>query len=138
MRVDLQILVGLLDALLQRLEVLVGEILAGEQRAGVAIVGLHVLEQAHYDVGNAVAHGMDGAVGDADDVAVGDGVALGVLGVLDGGGDLAGLDVGERLGHGLDVILEGCLAVHAEHGGEGLRHGLGGHDARRDVGQLAG
>ena len=81
---------------------------------------------------------MDGAVGDADDVAVGDGVALGVLGILDGGGDLAGLDVGERLGHGLDVILEGCLAVHAEHGGEGLRHGLGGHDACRDVGQLAG
>ena len=57
-----------------------------------------------------------------------------VLGVLDRRGDLAGLRVGERARHVLDVLLERRGLVGAEQRRERLRHALRGNDGAGNLG----
>ena len=81
MGVHFQLVVGFLDLRHERLQILVGVALAGQNGAGIGVLGLHLAEQRQHRAVDGIVHRLDGAVGDADDVSLGDGVALGVLGV---------------------------------------------------------
>ena len=105
MGIDLQVLKLFLDTRQKSLELFIGVIFASKDGKRIGVFRLHNLKNANGRIFDGVGNNFKLAIGNADYVAIVNGIAVNVLRILDCTGDLACFHVFACFGHGFDVFL---------------------------------